>query len=256
MHVKGDTARGETYRQLLARNGRTHLEVTGTFTSTGDDWFSMYAYSAVFAEVAVDRRLGLVRMRRMLGVYDVGRIISPKLADSQALGAMVGGIGQALLEHTAVDHRDGRVVNADLAAYLVPVNADVPDLKAMFLDGEDRHADPLGVKGLGEIVKVGVAPAIANAVFHATGKRQGRRATGTSAWSPTRGTCGRASCGSATAARSGSRSATTAWNGSAGVPEGACRTDGPGRPGTGAGWSPVARRATGSGRRPRRTREG
>ncbi|MEH0500903.1 xanthine dehydrogenase family protein molybdopterin-binding subunit [Streptomyces scabiei] len=171
MYVKGDTARGETYRQLLARNGRTHLEVTGTFTPTGDDRFSMYAYSAVFAEVAVDRRLGLVRMRRMLGVYDVGRIISPKLADSQALGAMVGGIGQALLEHTAVDHRDGRVVNADLAAYLVPVNADVPDLKAMFLDGEDRHADPLGVKGLGEIVKVGVAPAIANAVFHATGKR-------------------------------------------------------------------------------------
>ncbi|WEH13256.1 xanthine dehydrogenase family protein molybdopterin-binding subunit [Streptomyces sp. VNUA24] len=171
MHVKGDPARGETYRQLLARNGRTHLEVTGTFTPTGDDRFSMYAYSAVFAEVAVDRRLGLVRMRRMLGVYDVGRIISPKLADSQALGAMVGGIGQALLEHTAVDHRDGRVVNADLAAYLVPVNADVPDLKAMFLDGEDLHADPLGVKGLGEIVKVGVAPAIANAVFHATGKR-------------------------------------------------------------------------------------
>jgi xanthine dehydrogenase YagR molybdenum-binding subunit len=171
LHVQGDTARGETYRQLLSRNGRTHLEVTGTFAPTGDDRFSMYAYSAVFAEVAVDRRLGLVRMRRMLGVYDVGRIISPKLADSQALGAMVGGIGQALLEHTATDHRDGRIVNANLADYLVPVNADVPELKAIYLDGEDRHADPLGVKGLGEIVKVGVAPAIANAVFHATGKR-------------------------------------------------------------------------------------
>ncbi|ELS54936.1 xanthine dehydrogenase family protein molybdopterin-binding subunit [Streptomyces viridochromogenes] len=171
LHVKGNTARGETYRQLLARNGRTHLETRGVFTPSGDDRYSMYAYSAVFAEVAVDRRLGLVRMRRMLGVYDVGRIISPKLADSQALGAMVGGIGQALLEHTATDHRDGRIVNANLADYLVPVNADIPDLRAIYLDGEDRHADPIGVKGLGEVVKVGVAPAIANAVFNATGRR-------------------------------------------------------------------------------------
>ena len=131
----------------------------------------MYAYGAVFAEVAVDARLGLVRVRRMLGVYDAGRIISPKLADSQALGGMVGGIGAALLEHTVTDHRDGRIVNANLADYLVPVNADVPDLRAIYLDGDDREADPIGVKGLGEIVQVGVAPAIANAVFHATGRR-------------------------------------------------------------------------------------
>ncbi|WLW53449.1 xanthine dehydrogenase family protein molybdopterin-binding subunit [Streptomyces sp. YU58] len=171
LHVKGNPARGETYRQLLARNGRTHLETRGTFTPSGDDRYAMNAYSAVFAEVAVDRRLGLVRVRRMLGVYDVGRIISPKLADSQALGAMVGGIGQALLEHTVTDHRDGRIVNANLADYLVPVNADVPDLRAIYLDGEDLHADPIGVKGLGEVVKVGVAPAIANAVFNATGRR-------------------------------------------------------------------------------------
>ena len=171
LHVAADPARGETYRQLLARNGRTHLEVIGTFAPTGDDRFSMYAYSAVFAEVAVDRRLGLVRMRRMLGVYDVGRVISPKLADSQALGGMVGGIGGALLEHTVTDHRDGRIVNANLADYLVPVNADVPDLRAVYLDGDDRHADPIGVKGLGEIVAIGVSPAIANAVFNATGRR-------------------------------------------------------------------------------------
>jgi xanthine dehydrogenase YagR molybdenum-binding subunit len=104
-------------------------------------------------------------------VYDAGRIVSPKLADSQALGGMVGGIGTALLEHTVTDHRDGRIVNADLANYLVPVNADVPDLKALYLDGEDPEANPIGVKGLGEVVHVGVAPAIANAVFHATGRR-------------------------------------------------------------------------------------
>jgi xanthine dehydrogenase YagR molybdenum-binding subunit len=100
-------------------------------------------------KVAVDARLGLVRVRRMLGVYDAGRIISPKLADSQALGGMVGGIGTALLEHTVTDHRDGRIVNADLANYLVPVNADVPSLKAIYLDGEDPEADPIGVKGAG-----------------------------------------------------------------------------------------------------------
>jgi xanthine dehydrogenase YagR molybdenum-binding subunit len=121
--------------------------------------------------VAVDATLGLVRVRRMLGVYDAGRIISPKLAHSQAIGGIVGGIGTALLEHTVTDHRDGRIVNANLADYLVPVNADVPDIKAIYLDGEDREADPLGVKGLGEVVHVGVAPAIADAVFNATGRR-------------------------------------------------------------------------------------
>ncbi|MGW3981915.1 xanthine dehydrogenase family protein molybdopterin-binding subunit [Streptomyces mirabilis] len=171
LHVKDNPARGETYRQLLTRNNRTHLEVLGSWTP-GESRFSMYTYSATFAEVAVDARLGLVRVRRMLGVYDAGRIISPKLADSQALGGMVGGIGQALLEHTATDHRDGRIVNADLANYLVPVNADVPDLRGIYLDGgQDLEADPIGVKGLGEVVYIGVAPAIANAVFHATGRR-------------------------------------------------------------------------------------
>ncbi|MEU1303708.1 xanthine dehydrogenase family protein molybdopterin-binding subunit [Streptomyces shenzhenensis] len=170
LHVQGNPARGETYRQLLARNDRSHLEAVGTYTPT-DARRSMYAYSATFAEVAVDAHLGLVRVRRLLGVYDAGRIISPKLADSQAIGGMVGGIGTALLEHTVTDHRDGRIVNADLANYLVPVNADVPSLRAIYIDGEDHHADPIGVKGLGEVVHVGVAAAIANAVFNATGRR-------------------------------------------------------------------------------------
>jgi xanthine dehydrogenase YagR molybdenum-binding subunit len=131
----------------------------------------MFAYGAVFTEVAVDAHLGLVRLRRMLGVYDAGRIVNPKLADSQAIGGMVGGIGQALLEHTVTDPRDGRIVNANLADYLVPVNADIRDLRAIYLNGNDPEANPIGVKGLGEIVLVGIAPAIANAVFHATGRR-------------------------------------------------------------------------------------
>jgi xanthine dehydrogenase YagR molybdenum-binding subunit len=170
LQAKNAPTRGETYQQLLRRNNRTHLEVIGSYTPS-EPPFSMHAYGAVFAEVAVDARLGLVRVRRMLGVYDAGRIINPKLADSQALGGMVGGIGTALLEHTVTDPRDGRIVNANLADYLVPVNADIPNLRAIYLDGNDTQADPIGVKGLGEVVQVGVAPAIANAVFHATGRR-------------------------------------------------------------------------------------
>ncbi|RVX42687.1 xanthine dehydrogenase YagR molybdenum-binding subunit [Nonomuraea polychroma] len=172
LHLRDNPGRGETYRQLLARTNRPHLEVRGGYTP-GDEVerFSTHAYGAVFAQVAVDERLGLVRIRRVLGVYDAGRIINPKLAESQAIGGMVGGIGMALLEHTVTDPRDGRIVNANMADYLVPVNADVPDVSAIYLNGDDRTADPIGVKGLGEVVIVGVAPAIANAVFHATGRR-------------------------------------------------------------------------------------
>lgn len=96
---------------------------------------------------------------------------SAKLAHSQALGGMVWGIGMALLEGSHIDPRDGRVVNANIADYLVPVNADVPALDATFLPAQDTIASPIGVKGLGELVMIGVAPAIANAVFHATGRR-------------------------------------------------------------------------------------
>jgi xanthine dehydrogenase YagR molybdenum-binding subunit len=172
LHVKDDPTRGETYQRLLTRNDRTHLEALGSYAGAPEsERFSFYAYAATFAEVAVDARLGLVRVRRMVGVYDAARIINPRLADSQAIGAMTGGIGQALLEHTVTDHRDGRIVNANLADYLVPTHADMPDLKAIYIEGEDYEADPIGVKGLGEIVIVGVAPAIANAVFNATGRR-------------------------------------------------------------------------------------
>ncbi|MFE7566800.1 xanthine dehydrogenase family protein molybdopterin-binding subunit [Streptomyces sp. NPDC057539] len=170
LHLKDNPLRGETYQHLLTRNDRDSLEAVGSFTPA-QSRFTTEAYAAIFAEVAVDARLGLVRVRRMLSVYDAGRIVSPKLADSQALGGLVGGIGQALLEHTVTDHRDGRIVNANLADYLVPVNADIPDLRAIYLEGEDMEPDPLGVKGIGEVVIVGVAPAIANAVFHATGRR-------------------------------------------------------------------------------------
>ncbi len=168
----GEPGRGETYQDLLRRRGWKTLDAQETWTpDDADHRFSMSAYGAVFAEVAVDESLGTVRIRRIYACYDAGRIINPKLAHSQAIGGMVGGIGMALLEGTHLDYRDGRIVNANMSDYLVPVNADVPALDATFLPAEDTIADPIGVKGLGELVIVAVPAAIANAVFNATGKR-------------------------------------------------------------------------------------
>lgn len=172
MFQTDDQARGETYQDLLRRRGWNTLDSQQDWDA-GDaaERYSMWAYGAVFAEVAVDELLGTVRVRRMHACYDSGRIINPKLAHSQAIGGMVGGIGMALLEGTHLDYRDGKIVNANLADYLVPVNADITALDAEFLPAEDMIADPLGVKGLAEVVIVGVPATVANAVFNATGKR-------------------------------------------------------------------------------------
>ena len=134
--------------------------------------FSMHAFGAVFVEVAVDPDLGETRVRRIVGAYGAGRIVNPKTSRSQCVGGMIGGIGMALMEHSVVDARNGRVPNANFAEYAVPVHADAPPLMdVIFVEEHDPHVNPLGVKGVGEIALVGVAPAIANAVFHATGKR-------------------------------------------------------------------------------------
>lgn len=163
--------RGESYQDLLRRRGWASLDSEQTWIPEGEDRYATFAYGAVFAEVAVDELLGTVRIRRVYACYDAGRVINPKLAHSQAIGGMVGGIGMALLEGTRIDYRDGRIVNANMSDYLVPVNADIPELDASFLPGEDLIADPIGVKGLGELVIVGVPAAIGNAVFNATGRR-------------------------------------------------------------------------------------
>lgn len=172
MSAAADSSRGETYQDLLRRRGWAYLDTAESWSpGDTDDRYSIYAYGAVFAEVAVDEMLGRVRVRRMHACYDAGRVINPRLAHSQAIGGMVGGIGMALLETGDVDFRDGRVVNANMADYLVPVNGDILALDAEFLPAEDTIADPIGVKGLGEVVMVGVPAAIANAVFNATGRR-------------------------------------------------------------------------------------
>src|SRR5947209_8756559 len=134
--------------------------------------FSMHAFGAVFVEAAVDPDLGETRVRRIVGAYGAGRIVNPKTARSQCIGGMIGGIGMALMEHSVVDSRNGRVTNANFAEYAVPVHADAPQvMDVTFVDEHDPHVNPLGVKGVAELAMVGVAPAIANAIFHATGKR-------------------------------------------------------------------------------------
>jgi xanthine dehydrogenase YagR molybdenum-binding subunit len=134
--------------------------------------FSMHAFGGVFAEVAVDPDLGETRVRRIVGAYGAGRIVNPKTARSQCIGGMIGGIGMALMEHSIMDARNGRVANANLAEYPVPVHADAPPvMDVTFIEEDDPHVNPLGVKGVAELAMVGVAPAIANAIFHATGRR-------------------------------------------------------------------------------------
>jgi xanthine dehydrogenase YagR molybdenum-binding subunit len=134
--------------------------------------FSMHAFGGVFVEVAVDPDLGETRVRRIVGAYGAGRIVNPKTTRSQSIGGMIGGIGMALMEHSVVDPRNGRVPNANLAEYAVPVHADSPPvMDVIFVEEDDPHVNPLGVKGVGEIAVVGVASAIANAIYHATGKR-------------------------------------------------------------------------------------
>ena len=128
-------------------------------------------HSAVFAEVKVDEQLGVIRVTRVVNAIAAGRIINLKTGHSQIMGGVVWGIGMALHEEALIDHRYGRVMNANVAEYHMPVHADVHDIKVIFVDEPDDEINPLGVKGIGEIGIVGVAAAIANAVYHATGKR-------------------------------------------------------------------------------------
>lgn len=170
---KGDAASGQSYAEIIGAAGGVPVEATVSVARDPeiDDKYSMHAFGAVFVEVSVDPDVGIARVRRALGAYGAGRIVNPRLARSQCLGGMIGGIGMALMEHTSLDARDGRPVNAHMAEYLLPVNLDIPDLDVLFVDEVDPHVNPLGVKGLGEVSLVGMAPAIANAVFHATGRR-------------------------------------------------------------------------------------
>ncbi|MEV1333683.1 xanthine dehydrogenase family protein molybdopterin-binding subunit [Micromonospora costi] len=164
---------GETYADLLHRTMTPDVEVLGTWNPPPQDaGYGVHTFGAQMAEVAVDADLGVVRVRRMVGVFAPGRVLNRKTAHSQLMGGMLWGLGQALLEATRMDPRMGRWTNASLADYLVPVNADAPDVVVDTVEMPDEKVNPIGIKGVGEIGVVGAAAAIANAVHHATGRRQ------------------------------------------------------------------------------------
>jgi xanthine dehydrogenase YagR molybdenum-binding subunit len=148
---------------------RITLEKANSFPA--DSSHARNTHSAIFAEVKVDDQLGVIRVTRIVDAVAAGRILNLKTAHSQVMGGVVWGIGMALHEEALTDHRFGRIMNANIAEYHVPVNADIHDIKVIFVDEPDEVINPLGIKGLGEIGIVGVAAAIANAIYHATGKR-------------------------------------------------------------------------------------
>ena len=161
----------ERYGTALERLGVERLSIDGVFDPPARRDNALFSFGVVFAEVRVDEDLPLPRVSRLVGVYNAGRIINPKSARSQMTGGLIWGLGQALLERSEMDHRLGRFLSKNLAGYLVPANADVPAIDVSFVDDNDTIANPIGARGIGELGAIGVGPAIANAVFHATGVR-------------------------------------------------------------------------------------
>ncbi|MGA0555420.1 xanthine dehydrogenase family protein molybdopterin-binding subunit [Larkinella sp. VNQ87] len=160
------------YTDILAHHNLTEVDVTEESKPGPErDQYSMYSFGCHFVEVHVSPVTGEVRVKRVVTCADVGKIINEKTARSQSIGGIVGGIGMALMEASVMDHRYGRYVTSDFASYHIPVQADMPQIEVFYIDQPDVYANPIGAKGLGEIAIVGVAAAIANAVFHATGKR-------------------------------------------------------------------------------------
>ena len=171
--LAADPSQGVTIVDLMRHSGIATIDeaVDSEPDPSVDERYASYAHSAVFAEVRVDADFGTVRVTRLVNAVAGGRILNPKTARSQLLGGVVWGIGMALHEETFMDHTLGRFMNHNFAEYHVPVNADVQGIEIIFVDEREDALNPLGAKGLGEIGVVGTAAAIANAVYHATGKR-------------------------------------------------------------------------------------
>ena len=172
IHPVDDLSSGETYCDILTRHRLDELVVDGAIDPrpTESATAPAGAFAAVFAEVHVDRDLGVLRVARLVSVIDGGRVLNEKTARSQIIGSTVMAIGMTMLEETVFDPGTGRIANATFGDYLVPVHADVPHIDVTFVGEPDRFS-PIGAKGLGEVGTVGVSAAIANAVYHATGRR-------------------------------------------------------------------------------------
>jgi xanthine dehydrogenase YagR molybdenum-binding subunit len=160
------------YGKILKDKNLPSVEVT-VQSSLGSDAqkYSMQSWSVHFTKVLVNPATGVVKIDKVVSVADSGSIVSPKTARSQVVGGAIGGIGMALMEEAMIDHRFGRYVNNNLADYHVPVNADIPQIEALFINKPDPHINAMGAKGMGEIALIGMAAAVANAVYNATGKR-------------------------------------------------------------------------------------
>ena len=157
---------------MLKQHNLPKLEVSIDSKAGAEvDKYAMYSWSVHFVGVLVHPLTGVVKMDKVTCVADSGRIISPKTARSQVIGGAIMGIGMALMEETVIDDRYGRVMNASFADYHVPVNADIPQIDALFVNIPDYNINPIGAKGMGEIALIGMAAAVANAVYNATGKR-------------------------------------------------------------------------------------
>ncbi len=169
--LASEPSRREAWGELAARHGEDALEARGETGAQEDDGYARHAFGAVFVEARVDADLGTVRVPRVVGVYGIGRPLNLKTTHSQLVGGITWGLGMALEEHTLVDGRSGRIVNADLGEYQVPVNADVGSVDVSLVEEHDPRVNALGIKGVGEIGITGVAAAVANAVYHATGRR-------------------------------------------------------------------------------------
>jgi xanthine dehydrogenase YagR molybdenum-binding subunit len=171
MLVSGrDASRAVSIADAMRQGAIDSISQEKTTNPIDDNARAHNTHAATFAEVKVDEQIGVIRVTRVVSAVAAGRILNTKTASSQILGSVVWGIGMALHEETVIDHRFGRVVNANIAEYLISVNADIHDIKVIFVEEPD-DSNPLGVKGLGEVGIVGVAAAIANAVYHATGTR-------------------------------------------------------------------------------------
>lgn len=170
--LKSDASKKVSIADLMKKNNLT--EIVETFNSRPSaerNQYTTQAHGAQFVEVKVDEDLGIIKVTRVVEATAVGKIMNPKTSHSQEMGGVVWGIGMALQEATEIDHRFGRMMTTDLASYHVPCNADVHSVETAFVEEEDKIVNPLGVKGMGELCQVGIPAAIANAIFHATGKR-------------------------------------------------------------------------------------
>ena len=168
--LKKDGTIKVAYSDLFKANNISELELTKE--SKGKEQpYSSYSYSVHFVKLRVHPATGRIKIDHVVSCADAGRIVSTKTAASQMIGGAVGGIGMALMEDLVIDDRFGRAINNNLADYHVPVNADIPNIDVLFVNKKDPYTNPMGSKGIGEISLIGMAPAVANAVFNATGKR-------------------------------------------------------------------------------------